>query len=221
MRLQLRPMNTKNTDYDATFNTIPKFRAILHSAHRRESARFHAMWKTSFALIATLSLAACGSDKPVAHAQIAAERPSAVPTGALPPPAQCALFAREFTGIHIRGDAYTWWDLAAGQYPRGNVPKVDTILVLRSTPQLTHGHVAIVKKLVNSREITVTHANWGNDDPTRRIIHDSTPVVDVSPANDWTQLRFWNANARAFGKVYPAYGFIYPHSFTADHEAVW
>jgi surface antigen len=140
----------------------------------------------------------------------------------LPPPTQCALFAREFTGIHIRGDAWSWWQLAEGaDYPRSNTPRADTILVLRSTPQLKLGHVGIVKRIVGPREILITHANWGMDDPTKRIIHDSTAVVDVSKTNDWTELRFWNAPAHAFGKIYAAYGFIYPHRFTADGEAVW
>jgi hypothetical protein len=131
------------------------------------------------------------------------------------------LFAREITGIRIRGDAWTWWDQASGLYPRSDTPAQGTVLVLRSTPRLPLGHVGIVRRLVGPREITITHANWGSDDPTRRIIHDSTAVVDVSPANDWSQLRFWNANAHAFGKIYAAYGFIYPRSFTASAEPVW
>jgi surface antigen len=172
-------------------------------------------------VIAPLFLAACaGQPEAPAQSRAAAEPSSFAPTH-LPPPAQCALFAREFTGINIRANAFQWWDLAAGQYPRGDSPKPDSVLVLRSTAQLPLGHVAIVKKLAGPREITVTHANWGMDDPTRRIIHDSTPVIDVSPHNDWTAVRFWNVNARAFGKVYAAYGFIYPHRYTSDSRPVW
>ena len=33
--------------------------------------------------------------------------------------------------------------------------------------------------------------------------------------NDWTAVRFWNAKAAAFGHIYPAYGFIYPHAGAA------
>ncbi len=93
--------------------------------------------------------------------------------------------------------------------------------VPRASAQLKLGHVGIVKRVVGPREILLTHANWGNDDPTRRIVHDKTAVVDVSSGNDWTELRFWNAPAHAFGKVYAAYGFIYPKQFTKDSEAVW
>ncbi len=177
------------------------------------------MWRFGLSLAVLLSLTACAGDP--AQTGPRAAGPMAYNIDGLPPPTQCALFAREFTGINIRGDAWSWWDLAASQYPRANVPKADTILVLRATPQLKLGHVAIVKKVVGPREILVTHANWGNDDPTRRIIHDSTAVADVSPNNDWTQLRFFNAPAHAFGKVYEAYGFIYPRRFDANDEAVW
>lgn len=176
----------------------------------------------SLLLPAALTACAGGSDldemRPAPGFKAAALR---TPDG-LPPPTQCALFAREFTGIKIRGDAWTWWQLAANNaYPRSDVPHPNTILVLRSTPQLPLGHVGVVKRVINPREILITHANWGMDDPTKRIIHDSTAVVDVSPKNDWSQLRFWNAPAHAFGKVYAAYGFIYPHRFEADGEPVW
>jgi surface antigen len=179
------------------------------------------MWRSCISIVA-LAFAGCAQQQP---ARVASPQPPLQPASLsdrhLPPPAQCALFAREFTGIRIRGDAWTWWDLAAGQYPRGDRPKPDSVVVLRSTPQLPLGHVGIVKRVVGPREITITHANWGKDDPTRRIIHDSTAVVDVSPRNDWTQLRFWNAPAHAFGKVYAAYGFIYPRAYTADRQPVW
>jgi hypothetical protein len=138
----------------------------------------------------------------------------------LPPPTQCVLFARDFTGVHLRGDAWAWWDAAAGVYPRSDVPHADTILVLKSTSQLRLGHVGVVKKVVGPRELLLTHANWGSDDPTRRVVHDSTAVVDVSPDNNWSEVRFWNAPSHAFGKVYAAYGFIYPKRFDGD-RAVW
>jgi hypothetical protein len=180
------------------------------------------MWRFGISLAVTLALTACASEPAASGPRLA--KTAAAPSRAdgLPPPTQCALFAREFTGINIRGDAWSWWNLATTQqYPHSDVPKAETILVLRATPQLKLGHVGIVKKVIGPREILITHANWGNDDPTRRIVHDSTAVVDVSPDNDWTQLRFFNAPAHAFGKVYAAYGFIYPHRFDGDGQAVW
>jgi hypothetical protein len=35
------------------------------------------------------------------------------------------------------------------------------------------------------------------------------PVTDVSAANDWSEIRLMNKHG-IFGRVYPAYGFIYP-----------
>jgi hypothetical protein len=76
--------------------------------------------------------------------------------------------------------------------------------VLRQTNRLSYGHVAVVTQQVNPREIRIDHANW-----QRGTVITGMPVMDVSPANDWTELRFWNQEARAWGTVYPAKGFIY------------
>jgi hypothetical protein len=177
------------------------------------------MWRFWISCVLALSLTACGGGSAVTD-EGGAPTPSSFSNSSLPPPTQCVLFARDFTGVHLHGDAWAWWDAAAGVYPRSNVPHADTILVLRATSQLHLGHVAIVKSIVGPREILVTHANWGGDDPTRRIVHDSTAVVDVSPDNDWSQIRLWHAPSNGFGKVYAAYGFIYPHRFDND-QAVW
>lgn len=117
---------------------------------------------------------------------------------------QCVPYARARSGIRIFGDAHTWWDGAEGKYARGNLPVVGSVLVLSKTKRLRRGHVAVVTALVSKREIRLDHANWQPD----AIITDMA-VMDVSPANDWTQLRFWNKDARMWGAVYPASGFIY------------
>lgn len=77
---------------------------------------------------------------------------------------------------------------------------------------MRHGHVAVVTQVVSSREVLVDHANWGS----RRVggrgkIAKNMAMVDVSPHNDWTEVRVWNAGTDDFGtRVYPTYGFIYP-----------
>lgn len=168
------------------------------------------MWRSYVSFVLLLTLTACVND---------ADRTASRPTqGAslLPPPTQCVPFVREISGIPLRGDAWTWWDGAGGRYARGGTPQPDAILVLRATEQLPRGHLAIVRRIIGPREVTVTHVDWGNDEPTRRLVHDSMPVIDVSPENDWTQLRFWNATAHAFGRIYSAYGFIYPGTQTVS-----
>jgi surface antigen len=116
----------------------------------------------------------------------------------------CVPFARAVTGIDIRGDAWSWWDLAAGRYLRGNMPEAGAVLVLAQTDRLRLGHVAVVRQVIDSRDILVDHSNWV---PGRIIT--GMQVQDVSPDNDWTQLRFFNPQYGVFGSIYPADGFIY------------
>jgi hypothetical protein len=122
---------------------------------------------------------------------------------------QCVPFARTVSGIDIYGDAWTWWDAAARRFERGNQPRLGAVLVLRRTAQLPTGHVAVIAELGDSRHALVTHANWGADGDTRGVIHERMPITDVSPANDWSQIRLMNRHGQ-LGRVYVAYGFIYP-----------
>ena len=124
-------------------------------------------------------------------------------------PVQCVPYARDVSGIQIRGDAHTWWDSAAGRYSRGNVPAPGAVMVLARTGKMAHGHLAVVKSVLGRRDITVTHSNWGDDRRSRSIIYDSMRVQDVSAANDWSSVRFWNPELGVFGFPYRAQGFIY------------
>ena len=143
------------------------------------------------ALLGLLGLAACGSGGPAAGDATALE---------------CVPFARQLSGIQLYGDAHTWWDQAAGRYGRGAEPAPGGVLVFRRTGRLPHGHVSVVSGVASTREITVTQANWVH----RRIGRDE-PVVDVSPAGDWSAVRVWWAPSRALGATtYPTYGFILP-----------
>ena len=69
--------------------------------------------------------------------------------------------------------------------------------------------IAVVTKILNEREILVDHANWLNNER----IHLATPVIDVSPDNDWSAVRVWYTPGAQYGAhVYPLSGFIYPDS---------
>jgi hypothetical protein len=116
----------------------------------------------------------------------------------------CVLYARAVSGIDLNGDAYAWWDAAAGRYLRGQVPEPGAILVLTQTGRLKRGHLAVVRQIIDDRDILVDHSNWV---PGRIIT--GMQVRDVSPDNDWTELRFFNPDYRVFGGIYPADGFIY------------
>ncbi len=123
-----------------------------------------------------LLLAACGERQAVVPApQTAAFPPVGIHsyTGAL---VQCVPYARQLTGIDLAGDAWTWWDGAAGKYERGHEPRQFAVLVLSRTARLKLGHVAVVMDIDNSRQIRVTHANFGSDSISRHIIYDSMPA---------------------------------------------
>ena len=72
--------------------------------------------------------------------------------------------------------------------------------------------VAVVRRILSSREILVDQANWLNQGQ----IHISTPVRDVSTNNDWSAVRVWYIPGDTYGtRHYPAHGFIYPDRETA------
>jgi len=120
-------------------------------------------------------------------------------------PLQCVPYAREHSQVKIMGDAYTWWAQAAGHYAREKSPSLGSVMVLHGYAGPKHGHLAVVRKVVNSREIRVDHANWLNEGS----IFLNDPVADVSPDNDWSQVRVWNIPNNAWGsRIYPVSGFI-------------
>jgi CHAP domain len=119
---------------------------------------------------------------------------------------QCVPYARDVTGIRIRGDAHTWWGQADGLYARGERPRVGAVMNFRPHGKSRLGHVAAVSRLVDSRTVLIRHANWSS--PGR--IENDVRAIDVSPDNDWSQVRVWNGKAqRLGGGVWPLYGFIY------------
>ncbi len=124
---------------------------------------------------------------------------------------QCVPYARKISGIPIRGDAHTWWYQAKEKgYKRSSRPKVGSVMVLSKTKRLRFGHLAVVKRVIDSRNIEVEHANWGGTRETRMIAYRNMPVVDTSKNNDWSSARFWNYPSESYGSVYAVSGFIYP-----------
>lgn len=121
---------------------------------------------------------------------------------------QCVPFARRLSGIQIFGDANTWWARAAGRYPRSNSPAFGSVLVMHGYNNPGRGHVAVVTQIDSSRVVRVDHANWLNGGE----ISVGVPVMDVSPNNDWTEVRVWHIPGGHWGgRIYRAEGFI--HAF--------
>ena len=123
---------------------------------------------------------------------------------------QCVPFARTMSGIQLFGDAWTWWEKAAGKYAQGFTPKAGAVLVFKPNGVMSKGHVAVVSHVLTDRVIQVSHANWSIIEGTRGQIENDVTVVDVSPAGDWSQVKVWYDPSRELGAtVYPTYGFIY------------
>jgi surface antigen len=120
---------------------------------------------------------------------------------------QCVTFARSDSGVEIKGNAGTWWYQAAGVYQRGQRPESGSVLSFSSTWRMRLGHVAVVARVVNAREIEIDQANWWGPGSYGGVTR-NVPVVDVSENNDWTAVRVALGDGR-FGSVYPTHGFIY------------
>jgi surface antigen len=130
-------------------------------------------------------------------------------------PLQCVPYAREHSAIKIYGDAYTWWDKAAGKYPRGTLPEPGAVMVLNNYAGPKRGHVAVVRQVMGAREIRVDHANWLDDGS----IYINNPVEDVSGDNDWSVVRVYNLKTGGWGgRLYPVQGFIEPANRVPDRD---
>lgn len=123
---------------------------------------------------------------------------------------QCVQFARQFTGIQIFGDAWTWWEKATGKYEEGQAPKPGAVLVFKPQGKMRVGHVAVVSQIVTDRYIQITHANWSPINGRRGQVEKDVNVLDVSEKGDWSKVKVWYGPLNDLGTtIYTTYGFIY------------
>ena len=120
----------------------------------------------------------------------------------------CVPFARAATGMDVKGNAHAWWNAAAGTYERGQRPEAGSVLNFRSTARMKLGHVAVVAQVIDSRTVEIDHANWPGPGGGKGRVARGVPVIDVSPANDWSSVQV-GLSGGGFGSVYPTFGFIY------------
>ena len=133
---------------------------------------------------------------------------------------QCVPYARQESGLELRGNAWTWWGNAAAKYERGNLPQVGSVLVFKKGNKMRYGHVAVVSDIIDSRKILVDHANWGRGRARGKITRNAE-VIDTSPNNDWSSVKVWYAAINDMGqKNYPTYGFIYPSEAPDEMELI-
>lgn len=122
---------------------------------------------------------------------------------------QCVPYAREESGVSLRGNASTWWQQARGMYVRAKKPDSGSVMVMRGFRNPGRGHVAVVREVLSDRSIIVDHANWLNSGEVTLNV----PIVDVSPRNDWSQVRVWHIPTQSWGvRVYNVQGFILPQA---------
>lgn len=128
----------------------------------------------------------------------------------------CVPFARNLSGIDIRGDARTWFRQAQKEeeFAVGHAPVVGAVMAFSATKSMPLGHVAVVSGLVSDRELLVDHANWHRNEVSLGM-----RVIDVSKNNDWTRVRV-ESYPGAFGNVYPVDGFILPQAGDNDGRSV-
>lgn len=123
---------------------------------------------------------------------------------------ECVPYARQLSGIRIFGDARTWWQQAHGRYATGHTPRVGAVMAMQPYANSELGHVATVSKVVDSRTILVSHSNWSPINGRRGQIEKNVTVLDVSPDNDWSEVRVWYAPIHNLGTTHwPVSGFIY------------
>ncbi len=158
---------------------------------------------------------------PALAASACAVRPAGYEPGAAD--LSCVPYARARSGIALRGDAGDWWQEAAGRYPRSREPRGGAVLVFARTGRLRRGHLAVVARVVSSREIRVDHANWAPEGSAARgRVALDQPVRDVSAVGDWSLVRVWHpANAALGSTVFPIQGFILPGSVVAWARGGW
>ena len=163
-------------------------------------------------LVSLLALAACGSSRTSSNGPVGTGESYSI---------ECAPYARQVTGISLYGDAADWWDQAPrGGYARARRPVPGGVIVFDRNGRLPSGHVSVVTRVDGPRNIIVTHANW-----VHGYIGRDEPVVDVSPNNDWSEVRVWWRPSGQLGAYnYPVRGFVYsprgPRTATSGGDGI-
>ncbi|SMO98112.1 CHAP domain-containing protein [Paracoccus laeviglucosivorans] len=117
----------------------------------------------------------------------------------------CVPFARDLSGIDIRGNAKTWWEQAKGRYGRSQEPAIGSVMTFKATRKNPNGHVAVVSQMLSERQVRLDHTNWERNRVSRDML-----AVDVSQKNDWSVVRLESAPGQ-LGAQYPVQGFILPN----------
>jgi surface antigen len=127
----------------------------------------------------------------------------------------CVQFVRATTDFDLAGNAWQWWEHAAGFYQRGPEPHTRSVLVFKQTQHMRAGHVAIVSRVLDQHTILLDHANWGYGRGPKGQVDRGISAIDCSERGDWSAVCVYNKKFGVYGAPYPTYGFIYPREFVA------
>lgn len=127
----------------------------------------------------------------------------------------CVQFVRTTTDFDLSGNAWQWWEHAAGIYQRGGEPRARSVLVFKQTSHMRAGHVAVVTRVLDEHTILLDHANWGYGHGEKGRVDRGIAAIDCSERGDWSAVCVFNKKYGVYGAPYPTYGFIYPRDFVA------
>ena len=122
----------------------------------------------------------------------------------------CVQYVKASSEFNISGNAWLWWDHAAGIYRRGKTPLEGSVLVFKRTNKMQSGHVALVARVLDDRTVLIDHANWGSGRREKGNVQTGVLAMDCSSRHDWSAVCVWNEKFDVYGHPYPTSGFIYP-----------
>jgi len=122
----------------------------------------------------------------------------------------CVQYVKSSSDFNISGNAWLWWDHAAGIYERGRAPREGSVLVFKRTGKMHSGHVALVSRVLDERTLLIDHANWGSGRGEKGRVQRGVLAMDCSSRHDWSAVCVWNEKFEVYGRPYPTNGFIYP-----------
>jgi surface antigen len=125
----------------------------------------------------------------------------------------CVPFARDASGVNLKGNAGTWWKAAQGVYARGKSAEVGAVMVFAPHRSSRLGHVAVVSEVISDRKILIDHANWHRNQISLKM-----PVIDVSEKNDWSRVKV-EGTPGVMGDPRPVHGFVYPRRIGSDAQS--
>ena len=91
----------------------------------------------------------------------------------------------------------------------GQVMRLALVPLGHLSGRLPLGHVAVVSRVVERRVLMLTHANWSRFNGERGHAERDVTLYDVSPDNDWSEVKVWFRDSEGLGSIYPVKGFIY------------